>query len=109
VKVIVLNCPCFVFINDSALKDAVYVLFREVMIGVTCVLVLEAIYYYEIMSFNYYYDKEGKLVIMGKPTTILSSFFISGSTYCALLAFLIWALLGFFICVFAQMQIDKWK
>ena len=56
VKLIILNCPCFVFINDSALKDAVYILFREVVIGLICIVVLEALFYYEILNYDYYTD-----------------------------------------------------
>ena len=55
-KTIILNCPCCIFINDNAIKDAVYILFREVVIVLACILILEGLYYYEILSYSYFMD-----------------------------------------------------
>jgi hypothetical protein len=74
-KVIVVYCPCFVFITDLALKDAVYILFREVVIVICGAIIIQALTFYGVLSL----DRE-KLV---------------GITYCILLALIIWTALGF--------------
>lgn len=74
----ILNCcPCFVFITDVAIKDAVYVLFREVVIVLCGAIILEALIYYNIIQ----YEKQRSV----------------GLTYCILLTLIIWTLLGFFL------------
>lgn len=74
-KAIVLCCPCFTFISDVALKDAVYILFREVVIVLMCILVLEGINYYEVLN-----------------KTIIN---VSEAAYCGLVALFLWTLMGF--------------
>jgi hypothetical protein len=101
-KAVVFSCPCFVFISDNAIKDAVYILFREVVIVLICILILEGAYYYEIMTYTYYYDSSNNLIIVGANNDVLPSFNISGTTYCSLLALFIWTMLGFILCVMAQ-------
>lgn len=82
VKSIITCCPCFIFITDVALKDAVYVLFREVVIVLSCILVLEGLHFYEVLQFTY--------------------IDMTGTTYCALLALFIWTVLGFIFILSAQ-------
>jgi hypothetical protein len=75
VKSVITSCPCFIFITDVALKDAVYVLFREVVIVLSCILILEALHFYKALKFT--------------------SIDMTGTSYCALLALFIWTVLGF--------------
>ncbi len=81
-KAIVVCCPCFYFINDPSLKDAIYVLFREVFIMITCLLIFEALNYYGVLSFL--------------------SIDTSGFSYTVLMTLFIWALLGFIFAIAAQ-------
>lgn len=74
-KTILTFCPCFVFITDAALKDAVYVLFREVVIVICGTIILEALTYYKVLRLRA--DKS------------------VGIVYCILLALVIWTTLGF--------------
>lgn len=48
-KSVMLCCPCFIFITDTALKDAVYILFREVVVVLSCILILEALHFYRVL------------------------------------------------------------
>lgn len=80
-KAIVVCCPCFVFINDPALKDAVYILFREVFIMIMCLLIFEALNYYGVLSFL--------------------SINANGFSYTVLMTLFIWAILGFIFSVAA--------
>ena len=88
-KVILTYCPCFVFITDVALKDAVYVLFREVVIVISGLIILQGLAYYTVINI----DKEK----------------VIGIIYCVLLALLIWTSLGFVMVLSAQKNIKKWK
>jgi len=101
-KLIVLFCPCFTFINDNCLKEAIYVLFREVVIALLCMVILEGLFYSEILTFNYYQDPTGNLVIVGDHSNYFPSLNMGGTTYCILLALFMYTLLGFLLCVIAQ-------
>ena len=81
-KSVVVCCPCFIFVNDQAIKDSMYVLFREVVIVLACLLILDAAQYYNLLTF----------------TTIN----ITAASYCALMALFIWTVLGFSLAVYAQ-------
>ena len=89
VKSILTCCPCFYFITDITLKDSVYVLFREVVIVLSCILILEALHFYEVLQF-----------------TLID---VTGTAYCILLALFIWTVLGFIFIISAQKQIMNWR
>lgn len=74
-KLILTYCPCFVFITDVALKDSVYVLFREVVIVICGLIILQGLTYYSVLNI----DKDK----------------VIGIIYCVLLALLFWTFLGF--------------
>jgi len=80
-KAVILCCPCFIFITDKALKDAIYVLFREVVVVLSCILILVALHFYDILK--------------------LSALDATGTIYCALLAVSIWTALGFVLTLYA--------
>lgn len=50
-KLIVQYCPCIVFITDQALKDAVYVLFREAFLATIGITILECVNYYSGLTY----------------------------------------------------------
>lgn len=52
VKSWLMNCPLFDFIHDEALKDAVYVLFREAIIVISGSLVIEGLKFYGVINFS---------------------------------------------------------
>ena len=52
IKIIIQYFPCFVFITDPSLKDAVYVLLRDVFIGLMCLTVLAVVRYYDDFDWN---------------------------------------------------------
>ena len=99
-KGIIIWCPCFAFINDDSIKDAVYVLFREVVLALSCILALEALYYYEIVTYKCYIDSSDNIIVIGNET--IPSFTINGATYCTLLTLFFYAVLGFIFCIMAQ-------
>lgn len=51
-KTVISTCPCINLVKDSPLKDAVYVLFREVVIVLIGAVILEALNYYEVLKFT---------------------------------------------------------
>ena len=70
------------------MKDPAYILFREVVIILTCLLVIEGMNFYGLLSF----------VV----------FDIEGSLYCVMLALVTWALVGIAFILKAQSQIRQW-
>jgi hypothetical protein len=81
-KTIMTFCPCFIFITDPSLKDAVYVLFREVVIVICGAIIIEALTYYKVLK-------------LGIDRSI-------GIIYCILFALVVWTLLGFVMIFRAQ-------
>lgn len=77
------------FTQDSALKDAFYILFREVAVVVCAAIILEALNYYDIFDIEAYLS--------------------TGIMYCILLVLIIWVLFGLAIVLFAKSQINLWK
>lgn len=81
-KGIITFCPCFVLINDNPLKDAVYALFREVMVVSLGAVILAGFNYYDILGTD-----EDNIISL---------------TYAILLGALIYILLGFMLIVCAE-------
>mmetsp|Transcript_44317 Transcript_44317/g.43011 ORF Transcript_44317/g.43011 Transcript_44317/m.43011 type:complete len:100 (+) Transcript_44317:696-995(+) len=90
------------------MKEALYLLFREVIIVLTCVIILEGVYYYEILSFEYFHDDDGYMVIIGDQSDFFPFINVGGTTYCILLMLGFYTVLGFIFCILAQKQVEKW-
>ena len=81
-KSVISSCSCVNIIKDTPLKDAVYVLFREVVIVLTGALILEGLNYYQWIK--------------------LSKDYSIGLSYCILMTLAIWTVLGLIMIVAAQ-------
>ena len=73
-KSIMSSCPCFTVITDESLKEAVYVLYREVVIIAGGAIIIQALNYY------------GFLKLSKDPAL--------GAVYCILMAIFLWTALG---------------
>lgn len=81
IKIIVQYFPFIVFITDPTLKDAIYVLFRDVFIG---------LFGFMVFACAHYYDDFSWLAVD-----------LLGVYYCTLLVFFTYAILGIIFSIFA--------
>lgn len=81
-KAIVMCCPCTSIVNDPAMKEPAYILFREVVIMLITVLIIEALHFYDVLGFL--------------------NFSVAGLCYTILTASMCWALLGMLYILSAQ-------
>lgn len=88
-KGVITFCPCLVFIKDNPLKDAVYALFREVVVVSLGAVILAGFNNYDIL------DTDDENIV--------------SLTYALLMGCLIYTLLGFMLILCAYHQIDKWR
>jgi hypothetical protein len=78
----VLTFECLNILKGSPLKEAIYVLFREVVIVLIGAVIIEALNYYDIFKFS----KENSM----------------GVSYCILMTLFIWTILGLILVFFAK-------
>lgn len=82
-------CPCFTFLKDDPMKEAVYSLLREVMAISLGAAMLSGFNFYNLLD-----TEDDNIVSM---------------VYCLLLGVAIWIIMGFILIRFAQVQIMKWE
>lgn len=73
-KTAVTSFACLNMLKDSPLKEAIYVLFREVVIVLIGAVLIEALNYYDVFKFS----RENSI----------------GVSYCILMTLFLWTLLG---------------
>lgn len=82
IKTCLSSFECLNILKDSPLKEAIYILFREVVIVLIGAVVIEALNFYDVFQFS----KENSI----------------GLTYCILMTLFLWTLLGIILVVFAH-------
>ena len=78
-KTLLSSFDCLNLLKGSPLKEAIYVLFREVVIVLIGAVVIEALNYYDIFNFS----RENSI----------------GVSYCILVTLFLWTLLGIILVV----------
>ena len=81
-KLIVSQCTCCSLASDDSLREAIFVLFREVVIVACGAIIVTALNFCGILKIN-------------KTQAI-------GATYCILLSIVLWVVLGSIMMVCAQ-------
>eukprot|EP00347_Sterkiella_histriomuscorum_P016480 403353018 len=87
-KTLLSSFDCLNILKGSPLKEAIYVLFREVVIVLVGAVVIEALNYYDIFNFS----RENSI----------------GVSYCILVTLFLWTLLGIILVVAGHRQVKKW-
>lgn len=88
-KSVLQGCPCITIMNDDCLKDAVYMLYREVVIVACGALLVQTLDYYSVITLE-------------KDKAIQAS-------YCLVTASVVWTLTGTAFLLNARSQIATWR
>ena len=88
-KSVLQGCPCITIMNDDCLKDAVYMLYREVVIVACGALLVQTLDYYSVITLE-------------KDKAIQAS-------YCLVTASVVWTLTGTAFVLNARSQIATWR
>ena len=88
-KSVLQGCPCVTIMNDDCLKDAVYMLYREVVIVACGALLVQTLDYYS-------------LIALDRDKAIQAS-------YCLVTASVVWTLVGTAFVLNARSQIATWR
>jgi hypothetical protein len=87
-KLLLRSCRCFSIMSDPCLKDAVYVLFREVVIVAAGALVIQTLDFYGVITL----DRERALAV----------------SYCLVTSVALWTGAGLAFVMSARSQLAKW-